>query len=78
MEFSPSELCEWFVEDKAHLLLVRTQAPEPRCKKKLPTPCSTNSVGSGTNAAPPSTKNGPGRGLSRTCSVPLPVWGGIR
>jgi hypothetical protein len=66
MEFSASELCEWFVEDKARLLLVRTEPPPPRCKKKLP-PSSTNSGSSGTSAGPPSTKGAPGGGPSGVC-----------
>ena len=36
MEFVRGEVCEWFVEDKAHLLLERTAAPGPRSKKKTP------------------------------------------
>lgn len=67
MEFSASEVCEWFVEDKARLLLVRTAPPPPRRKKKLQTPSSTNSVSSGTRAVPPSTRSEPGRGLSGAC-----------
>ena len=67
MEFSPSEVCEWFVEDKAHLLLVRTEPPPPRRKKKRQTPSCTNSASSGTRAAAPSTRSEPGKEPSGAC-----------
>ena len=64
MEFAPSEVCEWFVEDKAHLLLLRTAPPPPRGKKKLQLPSYTRSDASGTPAGGPSTKTEPGKGPS--------------
>jgi len=67
MEFVRGEVCEWFVEDKAHLLLERTAAPGPRSKKKRPTPSSTKSIGSGNNVGTPSTKTAPGGGPKASC-----------
>jgi hypothetical protein len=36
MEFKKGEMVEWFVEDKATLVLKRQNAPEPILKKKRP------------------------------------------
>lgn len=37
MDFEPSELVEWSIEDRENLLLHRLEAPPSPRKKKLPT-----------------------------------------
>jgi len=61
MEFVPSELVEWTIEDKATLALRRVNPPASLLKKKRRGASSTNSKSSGSKRARPSGKSARGR-----------------
>ncbi len=61
MEFLPSELVEWTIEDKATLVLRRVNPPASSLKKKRRGGSSTASKSSGSKRARPSAKSARGR-----------------
>jgi len=67
MEFNRGEIVEWIIEDRANLILHRTQVPPSALKKKLrPTSCP-ESRSSGSNAGRHSSKTEPGCGPKTSC-----------
>ena len=66
MEFEPSELVEWIVEDKSQLVVRRTVTPPSALKKKRRQDFSNTSRRSGSKHAQPSASKEPGKGHGRS------------
>lgn len=62
MEFSRGEIVEWIIEDRANLIVHRTQVPPLPIKKKQRQPCCPESRRSGNNAEQASTRSEAGCG----------------
>jgi len=62
MEFEPSELVEWIIEDKSQLVLRRTQTPPSAIKKKQRKGSLNGSISSGNKRVRPLPKSGPAKG----------------
>ena len=60
MEFRKGEVAEWLIEDRATLVLRRTQPPPSALKKKQRADSSPVSTTSGSSAVAPSTRSGRG------------------
>ena len=67
MEFFRGETVEWFIEDKATLVLQRPEAPALKLKKKPRGRSSAKSKPSSKSAGAPSGKSGAGSGAGGSC-----------
>jgi hypothetical protein len=63
LDFSKGEVVEWFIDDRASLILKRKNPPKSPFKKKLPSGSCTPSSPSSRNVRRHSNKSGPDKEL---------------